>query len=92
MKFSELQESLISSLRSAIDDGEDVATMNLDDERQSLIEVRLLRIALLFRSRDVSGMLEEEGAGSSGWDIVCAFAQRGRLGFKEEAKVGLIGR
>lgn len=65
-----------------------MATINLDDERQGLIEVALLRIALLSKARDVSGTLEDVGEGSNGWEIVCAFAERGKLGFKEEAKVG----
>ncbi|KAK4687910.1 cohesin complex subunit SA-1/2, partial [Tremellales sp. Uapishka_1] len=86
-KLSELEESLFSSLRDAIG-GEDVMTLSLDEDRVSTLEAIMLRIGLLGRSRDLSGVMEDqEGGQSSGWDIICAFAERGKLGYKEEAKL-----
>jgi len=35
-------------------------------------------------------MEDEEGGQSSGWEIVCAFAERGELPYKDEAKVSLF--
>ncbi|OXG45753.1 cohesin complex subunit SA-1/2 [Cryptococcus neoformans Bt120] len=84
-KLSELQESLFASLRDAIG-SEDVALVTLDDEQISHLEAIMLRITLLQRSMDLVDVMEdEEGQQSSGWDIICAFADRGKLGYKEEA-------
>ena len=86
-KLAELEEALFSSLRDAVD-GEDVFTMSLEEDRLAALETILLRITLLGRSRDLVDVMEdEEGGQSSGWDIVCAFAERGDVGYKEEAKV-----
>ncbi|EIW69874.1 hypothetical protein TREMEDRAFT_68341 [Tremella mesenterica DSM 1558] len=86
-KMNELQEALLASLRDAID-GEDVATFSIDEDKVAALEAILLRIALLARSRDIVSVMEdEEGGQSSGWEIVCAFAERGAVGYKEEAKL-----
>lgn len=85
-KLNELQETLFTSLRENID-GE-VAMLSLGDEEISKLEAILLRISLLERSRDLVDIMEdEEGGQSSGWEIVCSFAERGQLGYKEETKV-----
>jgi cohesin complex subunit SA-1/2 len=87
-KLLELQESLFTSLRDALN-GEEVATLALTEDQVTAMESILLRISLLERSRDLTEVMEDdEGGQSSGWDIVCAFAERGELGYKEEAKVG----
>lgn len=86
-KLAELEEALFASLRDAID-GRDVSTMSLDEDLLAVLEAILLRITLLGRSRDlVDAMEDEEGGQSCGWDIICAFADRGDVGYKEEAKV-----
>ena len=87
IKLAELQEALFTSLRDLIN-GEDVFTMSLDEDRLAGLEAILLRITLLERSRDLVDVMEdEEGGQSSGWEIVAAFASRGDVGYKEEAKV-----
>lgn len=87
-KLSELEDSLFVSLRDFVD-GEDVPAMTIDDDQVTAIESILLRISLLARSRNiVDAMEDEEGGQSSGWTIVSAFAGRGALGYKYEAKVG----
>lgn len=86
-KLAELEEALFASLRDTID-GEDVFTMSVDEDRLAALEAILLRVTLLGRSRDLVDVMEdEEGGQSSGWEIVCAFADRGSVGYKEEAKV-----
>ncbi len=88
-KLAELEETLFTSLRDAID-GEDVFTMSLDEDRLAGLESILLRVVLLERSRDMVEVMEDvEGGQSSGWDIICAFAERGDVGYKEEAKVSI---
>jgi cohesin complex subunit SA-1/2 len=86
-KLAELTETLFTSLRDAIN-GEDVLTMSLGQEEIASIEAILLRMTLLGKSRDITEVMEdEEGGQSSGWEIACAFAERGELPYKEEAKV-----
>jgi cohesin complex subunit SA-1/2 len=87
IKLLELQDALFGSLRDALD-GEEVATLALTDDQVAALEAILLRISLLERSRDLVDIMEdEEGGQSPGWDIICAFAERGELGYKEEEKV-----
>jgi cohesin complex subunit SA-1/2 len=86
-KLNELTESLFTSLRDAIN-GQDVSSMSIDDEEVITIQAILFRLTLLGKSRDITEVMEdEEGGQSSGWEIVCAFAERGELPYKDEAKV-----
>ncbi|KAK6906813.1 hypothetical protein I203_100800 [Kwoniella mangroviensis CBS 8507] len=85
-KLNELQESLFASLRDEIG-SDDVALLSLEEEGIAKLEAILLRILLLEKSRDITEVMEDEEGQSSGWDIICAFAERGRLGYKEEAKM-----
>jgi cohesin complex subunit SA-1/2 len=86
-KLNELTESLFTSLRDAIN-GQDVSSMSIDDEEVVSIQAILFRLTLLGKSRDITEVMEdEEGGQSSGWEIVCAFAERGELPYKDEAKV-----
>jgi len=62
--------------------------MSIDDEEVVTIQAILFRLTLLAKSRDITEVMEdEEGGQSSGWEIVCAFAERGELPYKDEAKV-----
>jgi hypothetical protein len=62
--------------------------MSIGDEEIASIEAILFRLTLLAKSRDITEVMEdEEGGQSSGWEIVCAFAERGELPYKDEAKV-----
>jgi cohesin complex subunit SA-1/2 len=89
-KLMELDETIFTSLRDTIN-GEEVFSMSLDEDRLTKIQAILLRISLLQRSRDITQVMEdEEGGQSSGWEIVCAFAERGDVGYKEEANVSRI--
>ena len=87
VKLAELDDTVFSVLRDTID-GEEVSNMNVTGDRLLKLEAILLRISLLQRSRDLTSAVDdEEGGQSSGWDIICAFAERGEIGYKEEAKV-----
>jgi cohesin complex subunit SA-1/2 len=86
-KLAELEEAVFASLRDSVN-GEDVFSMQLDDDAAVEVEAVLMRVSLLGRSRDISwAMLDEEGGQSSGWAIISEFAKRGGLGFKHESKV-----
>ncbi|CAK9785825.1 STAG-domain-containing protein [Cutaneotrichosporon oleaginosum] len=86
-KLAELEEAVFASLRDAVN-GEDVFSMQLDDDAATQVEAILMRVSLLARSRDVtSAMMDEEGGQSSGWAIISEFAKRGGLGFKQESKL-----
>lgn len=62
--------------------------MSLGEEEIPTLEAILLRLTLLGKSRDITEVMEdEEGGQSSGWEIACAFAERGELPYKDEAKV-----
>ena len=62
--------------------------MSIDDEEVVTIQAILFRLTLLAQSRDITEVMEdEEGGQSSGWEIICAFAERGELPYKDEAKV-----
>ncbi|WWC72404.1 uncharacterized protein I206_106366 [Kwoniella pini CBS 10737] len=85
-KLSEMQESLFASLRDEIG-SEDVALMPLEEESIAKLGAILLRILLLEKSRDITDILEDEENQSSVWSIICAFADRGSFGYKEESKM-----
>lgn len=88
-KLSDLSESLFSSLRDAVD-GRDVSSMTIGEDEIANLEAILLRLSLLEKSRDITAEMEdEEGGQSSGWEIVCAFAGRGDLPYRDEAKVSM---
>ena len=67
--------------------------MSIGDEEIASFEAILFRLTLLAKSRDITEVMEdEEGGQSSGWEIVCAFAERGELPYKDEAKVSRGGQ
>lgn len=67
--------------------------MTIDEDEITKLEAIMLRLSLLGKSRDITEAMEdEEGGQSSGWEIVCAFAGRGDLPYKDEAKVSLSPR
>lgn len=86
-KLAELDETVFTALRDGIN-GEEVFSMSLDEDQLATIQAILLRISLLVKSRNIVGVMEEdEGGQSTGWEIVCAFVERGEVGYREEAKV-----
>lgn len=86
-KLAELDETVFSSLRDAIN-GEEVFSMVLDEDQLATIQAILLRVSLLIKSRDITAIMDDdEGGQSTGWEIICAFVERGEVGYREEAKV-----
>ncbi|WWC65419.1 uncharacterized protein I303_108037 [Kwoniella dejecticola CBS 10117] len=85
-KLTEMQESLFASLRDEIG-AEDVALMMPEEENIAKLEAILLRILFMEKSRDISEIMEDEENQSSAWNIICALADRGRFGYKEESKM-----
>lgn len=86
-KMAELEETLMASLRDAVA-GRDVESSSFSDDEVTTIEAIMQRLSLLVMSKDLVETLEdEEGGQSSGWEIVFAFAERGKLGYDVEIKV-----
>jgi cohesin complex subunit SA-1/2 len=84
-KLSQLQDSVFESLREILGEDTDIFSMSLEEDRLGAVEAALLRLLLMSRMRDCIEIMESEG--TNGWDVVCAFAERGVVGYKEEAKV-----
>lgn len=62
---------------------------SFSDDEAHVFGAICARICALAGSRDLTAWMEEEEEGkqSSAWDIICALAERGRLGYKEEEVV-----
>jgi cohesin complex subunit SA-1/2 len=88
-KIAELDETVFTALRDSIN-GEEVFSMSLDEDQLATIQAVLLRISLLVKSRNITSVMEDdEGGQSTGWEIICAFVERGEVGYREEAKVSI---
>lgn len=89
IKMGELEEALMGSLRDAVA-GRDVASASFSDDEIVSVEAIMHRLSLLAMSKDLVETLEDvEGGQSSGWEIVLAFAERGKLGYGVEVKVSV---
>jgi hypothetical protein len=87
IKIGELEDNLMTSLRDAVA-GRDVASASFSDDEVTAVEAVMHRLSLLAMSRDLVETLENvEGGQSSGWEIILAFADRGKLGYGGEVKV-----
>ena len=89
-KILELEDELASSLRDVVAgrDELEVTTFSNDDEVLSLSAI-CSRLCALAGMRDLTAWMTEDEGGkqSSAWTIVCALAERGRLGYREEEMV-----
>ena len=85
-KIVELEEELASSLRDAIGGRDELEVATFSDDEAHTLGGICARICALAGTRDLSAWMEddEDGKQSSAWDIICALAERGRLGYKEE--------
>ena len=88
-KILELEDELASSLRDAIAGRDELEVASFSDDEAHAFGAICARICALAGSRDLTAWMEEEEEGkqSSAWDIICALAERGRLGYKEEELV-----
>ena len=90
-KILELEDELSTSLRDAIAGRDEIEVASFTEDEVLSLGAICARIAALFGIRDMTSWMEEDEGGkqSSAWDIVSALAERGRLGYKEEAVVCL---
>lgn len=91
-KILELEEELADALRTVVAGKEELDTATFDEEEGEVkaVEACLARVRMLFERRDLSAWMEEDDDGkrASAWSIVGSLMERGRLGRKEEEKVG----
>lgn len=87
-KVGELETALFGALRDAID-GRDVATAVFDEDELPTLEAACRRIGLLLAFRPAVGAMEEQDDADSptGWTLLLDLANRGSLGYVEEAQV-----
>lgn len=86
-KMTELEETLISSLRTAVS-GKDVEAAAFEEDELFVIASAVLRVSRLYAATDLSKALDDaEDGKSSAWEIVDSLVQRGRLGYKDEVSV-----
>ncbi|KZO94707.1 hypothetical protein CALVIDRAFT_198341 [Calocera viscosa TUFC12733] len=85
-KMSELEDELFASLREAVAGRDELELANFEEDEIHALSAVATRLAYLFATRDLTAAMEEDEGGkqSSAWDILCALAERGRLGYKDE--------
>lgn len=90
-KILELEDELASSLRDAVGGRDELEVATFSDDESLSLGAICARLCALAGLRDLTAWMDEDEGGkqSSAWDIVCALAERGRLGYKEEQMVGL---
>ena len=93
-KIVELEDELSTSLRDVIAGRDEVEVAVFSEDEVLALTAICTRLAVLSGCRDLSGWVDENEGGkqSSAWDILCALAERGRLGYKEEEMVCLLLR
>lgn len=91
-KISELEDELTSSLRDIVSNREEIETSSFHEDEVALLAATTMRIQLLSARRNMASWIEDDDNGkqSSSWDIILAFAERGRLGHKEEEAVSQL--
>lgn len=85
-KIIELEDELASSLRDVIGGREELEVASFTEDEAHVLGAICSRVCALIGSRDMTAWMEEdeEGKQSCAWDIICALAERGRLGYREE--------
>ncbi|KAH8112371.1 hypothetical protein DFH11DRAFT_1607236 [Phellopilus nigrolimitatus] len=85
-KVLELEDELASSLRDAVGGRDELEVATFSDDEAHALGAICARLCALAGARDLTAWMEEDEGGkqSSAWDIICALAERGRLGYKEE--------
>ncbi|OCB88288.1 hypothetical protein A7U60_g4590 [Sanghuangporus baumii] len=85
-KILELEDELATTLRDAVGGRDELEVSTFSDDEAHVLGAICARICALAGSRDLTAWMEEDEGGkqSSAWDIICALAERGRLGYKEE--------
>ncbi len=88
-KLLELEDELASSLRDIVSGRDEIETSSFHEDEVALLGAITMRVQLLSARRNMATWIEDDDNGkqSSSWDIILAFAERGRLGHKEEEAV-----
>lgn len=91
-KILELEDELASSLRDAVGGRDELEVATFSDDEAGMLGAICARICAVMSIRDLTAWMDEDEGGkqSSAWDIMCALAERGRLGYKEEDLVCLV--
>jgi len=91
-KILELEEELSTSLRDAIAGREELDIAAFTEDESLVLGHICTRFAVLAKVRNLIPCLEEDEGGkqSSGYDILTALADRGKLGYREEETVRSI--
>lgn len=91
-KILELEDELSSSLRDAVARRDELEVASFTEDEALSLGAICARLVTLSGTRDMTTWMEEDEGGkqSSAWDIICALAERGRLGYKEEELVGSV--
>lgn len=86
-KLAELEEKLVSTLRTSA--GDDVESATFEDDECHALTACVARIEKLSKVRNLNATLEDTDGGkvTSALDILDGIANRGRLGYKAEARV-----
>lgn len=85
-KILELEDELSSSLRDAVAGRDELEVASFSEDEARSLGTICARLAALAGTRDMTTWMDEDEGGkqSSAWDIICALAERGRLGYREE--------
>jgi cohesin complex subunit SA-1/2 len=88
-KILELEDELSSSLRDAVAGRDEIEVASFTEDEVLTLSAICARLATFAGTRDMTSWMEEDEGGkqSNAWDIMMALAERGRLGYKEEAQV-----
>ncbi|BGP05787.1 cohesin complex subunit [Rhodotorula toruloides] len=86
-KLAELEEKLVSTLRTSA--GDDVESATFEDDECHALTACVARIEKLSKVRNLNATLEDTDGGkvTSALDILDGIANRGRLGYKAEARM-----
>lgn len=88
-KILELEDELATSLRDVVGGRDELEVSTFSDDEVLSLSAICARISSLAGIRDLTAWMNEDEGGkqSSAWTIICALAERGRLGYKEEMQV-----
>ncbi|GAA5880996.1 hypothetical protein JCM1840_007214 [Sporobolomyces johnsonii] len=85
-KSTELEETLVSALRTAVAD-KDIESSTFEEDELHTLTASVARVDKLSRVRNLAPSLNDTDGGkqTSAWEILDSLVNRGRLGYKEEA-------
>ncbi|GAA5919670.1 hypothetical protein JCM1841_005220 [Sporobolomyces salmonicolor] len=87
-KSTELEETLVSALHHAVAD-KDIESSTFEEDELHTLTASVARVDKLSRVRNLAMSLNDNDGGkqTSAWEILDSLVNRGRLGYKEEARM-----